>query len=310
MIKARGILTQYGIAIVLVVMCLVIGFLNPVFLSAANLINILVQASIIAIIAVGMTYVIITEGIDLSVGSLVALSGVVLGILLDSQIPLPFSILGCLAVGSLCGLVNGLVVTVGNVNPFVATLGMMSIARGLALLLTKGRSVSGFDESFLFFADGHLLGLPIPVVIMFSVVIIAALILRFTYWGQYIYAIGGNERAAWLSGISVKKYTTAVYVLSGLLSAVACIILTARLNSAQPVAGNMYELDAIAAAVIGGASLSGGRGTIVGAIVGALILAVLKNGLSILNISSYVQQIAIGAVIVVAVLVDNLNKRS
>jgi len=195
------------------------------------------------------------------------------------------------------------------VPPFIATLGMMSVARGLALMVRGGRSISGFSATFLCIADGWFLSVPSPVIVMIAIYVLAIIVSKYTYWGHYVYAIGGNERAAWLSGIPLKIYITLVYGASGMLSALSSIILTSRLNSAQPIAGNSYELDAIAAAVIGGASLSGGRGTIVGTLIGALILTVLKNGFSILNIPSYTQQIAIGSVIVLAVIVDKVRTR-
>ena len=267
-----------------------------------------VQSSVIAIISVGMTFVIISGGIDLSVGSVVALSGMIAGYTLSAGYSTPLAIIACLATGSACGLLSGVLTALLKVPPFIATLGMMSVARGLALMVQGGRSISGFSSDFLLISNGAIFGLPLPIFIMLMVYVLAHLVAKYTYWGQYIYAIGGNERAAWLSGIPIKTYITGAYCACGLLSAGASIILTSRLNSAQPIAGNSYELDAIAAAVIGGASLSGGRGTIVGTLLGALILSVLRNGFSILNISSYVQQIAIGSIIVAAVVVDKIKK--
>lgn len=304
----KKIISDYGISVVLVLMFLIIGIINPVFLSKDNLVNILLQATVIAIISVGMTFVIVTGGIDLSVGSIVAFSGMILGYMLDSDFSTTFSILICLVAGLSCGLVSGLFVAMFKVPPFIATLGMMSAARGLALMVKDGRSISGFSSDFLSFSNGIIMGLHSPIFIMLFIYLIAHIIAKYTYWGRYIYAIGGNEKAAWLSGIPIKAYITGVYSVCGLLSAVGSIILTARLNSAQPVAGNFYELDTIAAVVIGGASLSGGRGTIVGTLLGALILTVLKNGFSILNIPSYIQQVAIGSVIVAAVIFDKIKE--
>lgn len=302
------IILKYGILSALILMCIILGTINSVFLTTDNLLNVLIQSSIIAIIAVGMTFVIISGGIDLSVGSVVALSSMVTGYALASGYSTTVSIVTCLATGLFCGLVSGLLIAIFKVPPFIATLGMMSAARGLALMMQGGRSISGFNADFLSISNGSILSLPSPVVIMFLIYLIAFIISKYTYWGHYIYAIGGNERAAWLSGIPIKAYVTGTYMVCGLLSAGASVILTARLNSAQPVAGNSYELDAIAAAVIGGASLSGGRGTIVGTLLGALILSVLRNGLSILNIPSYVQQLAIGALIVAAVVIDRIKE--
>ncbi len=300
--------SKYGTQTALLIICLVIGIIDPAFFSINNLTNLLVQSVIIAVIACGMTFVIISGGIDLSVGSIVAFSGIVLGTSLKAGLPLTVSILISLISASFCGLINGTLVTLGKVPPFIATLGMMGIARGVALVISGGRSISVLNESFLFISEGKLLGIPFPIIIMFIIFLFSFVVLKLTYWGQYVYAIGGNIQAAWLSGIPIRIYTTSVYVLSGLLSGVGCIILTARLNSAQATAGTFYQLDAIAATVIGGASLMGGRGTITGTLFGALIITVLKNGLSILNVPSYFQQIAIGSVIVIAVLIDRIKK--
>jgi ribose/xylose/arabinose/galactoside ABC-type transport system permease subunit len=283
--------------------------LTPYFLTVSNLLNIAQQTSINAIIAVGMTFVIITAGIDLSVGSIVAFSGVVMGSALQSGTSLLLAILLGLGVGLLCGLVNGVLISWGRLPPFISTLGMMSVARGAALLYTGGRPVSGFSSSFRWLSTGEVAHIPSPVVIMVVIYGIAHFVLRRTKLGRYTYAMGGNEEAAILSGVSVKAYKTGVYGLCGAFSGLAAIILTARLNSAQPIAGMMYELDAIAATVIGGTSLMGGEGTVLGTLIGALIMGVLRNGLNILGVSSFVQQIVIGSVIVVAVLADMALKR-
>jgi ribose transport system permease protein len=290
-------------------LALVLWALTPHFLTISNLLNIAEQATIIAIIAVGMTFVIITGGIDLSVGSVLAFAGVVMASVLHSGLPLPLALVVGLGAGLLCGLVNGLLITVGRLPPFIATLGMMSVARGAALMFTEGRPISGFSESFRSLATGEVLRVPAPVIIMIGVYVIAHFVLRRTKLGRYTYAIGGNEEAALLSGINVKLYKTMVYGLAGLLSGLAAILLTARLNSAQPIAGMSYELDAIAATVIGGTSLLGGEGTVVGTLIGALIMAVLRNGLNLLGVSSFIQQIVIGTVIIVAVLIDMALKR-
>jgi len=283
--------------------------LTPHFLTVSNLLNVAEQATIIAIIAVGMTFVIITAGIDLSVGSVLAFAGVVMASALHQGVPLPVALLVGLGIGLLCGLVNGLLITIGRLPPFIATLGMMSVARGTALMFTEGRPVSGFSEGFRSLATGEVLGVPTPVIIMIVVYVTAYFILGRTKLGRYTYAIGGNEEAALLSGINVKLYKTLVYGLAGMLSGLAAILLTARLNSAQPIAGMNYELDAIAATVIGGTSLLGGEGTVLGTLIGALIMAVLRNGLNLLGVSSFIQQIVIGSVIIVAVLIDMALKR-
>ncbi len=256
-----------------------------------------------------MTYVIISGGIDLSVGSIVALSGVALGAALQDGQPLPVALAIALLVGGGCGLVNGAIISWGGLPPFIVTLGMMSIARGGALLFTEGRPVSGFEAGFRSLATSHVGPIPAPIVITLVVYLLAHLVLTRTTFGRYVYAIGGNEEATRLSGVSVRLHKSMIYAVSGLMSAVAAILLTARLNSAQPIAGMMYELDAIAATVIGGTSLSGGEGSLAGTLIGALIMGVLRNGLNLLGVSSFLQQIVIGAVIIAAVLVDTVLKK-
>ncbi len=300
---------QFGTFLGLIFLCLILWILTPYFLTVSNLLNILEQSSINAIIAVGMTFVIITAGIDLSVGSILAFSGVVLATVLKADIPLPIAILTGLAVGSLCGLINGVLVSFGKLPPFIVTLGMMSIARGAALVFTDGRPVSGFENSFRWLATGKILYIPLPLIIMFLVYAVCHVMLTRTRFGRYTYAIGGNEEATHLSGVNVRFHKTMVYAMSGLTSAVAAILLTARLNSAQPIAGIMYELDAIAATVIGGTSLMGGEGTLVGTFIGALIMGVLRNGLNLLGVSSFLQQIIIGTVIIAAVLFDTVIRK-
>jgi ribose transport system permease protein len=300
---------QFGTILGLIVLSLVLWAMTPHFLTVPNLLNIAQQTSINAIVAVGMTFVIISGGIDLSVGSIVAMSGVVLGVALQAGQPLPLALAAAVGVGAACGLVNGAIVSWGGLPPFIVTLGMMSIARGAALLFTEGRPVSGFEPGFRSLATGHVGFVPSPIVVTIAMYLIAHLVLTRTTFGRYVYAIGGNEEATRLSGVSVRLHKTSIYAVSGLMSAIAAIILTARLNSAQPIAGMMYELDAIAATVIGGTSLMGGEGTLQGTLVGALIMGVLRNGLNLLGVSSFLQQIVIGAVIIGAVLVDTVLKR-
>ena len=289
-------------------LCLLLWILTPHFLTVSNLLNVLEQTAINAVIAAGMTFVIISGGIDLSVGSLVALSGVVLGTLLHDGVPMPVAIAAGLGVGFLFGVLNGLAITWGRLPPFIATLGMMSVARGSALLFTDGRPVSGFDAGFRNLATARVAGIPAPVLVAIGVYIVAWFVLSKTRFGRYVYAIGGNEEATRLSGVNVRLHKMCVYGVSGLASAVAAVLLTSRLNSAQPIAGIMYELDAIAATVIGGTSLMGGEGGLGGTIIGALIMGVLRNGLNLLGVSSFVQQIVIGLVIVFAVLIDTALK--
>lgn len=301
---------RYGTVIGLILLGAILWALTPHFLTISNLLNVAQQTSINAIVAAGMTFVIISGGIDLSVGSIVALSGVALGTMLQAGQPIPVAVAGSLVVGILSGLINGLLISIGRLPPFIATLGMMSVARGAALLSTEGRPVSGFDEGFRWIATGDIGFIPAPVIAMIAIYLIAHIVLTGTTFGRYVYAIGGNEEATRLSGVSIAFHKTAIYCVSGLMSAAAAVVLTARLNSAQPIAGMMYELDAIAATVIGGTSLMGGEGSLGGTLVGALIMGVLRNGLNLLGVSSFLQQIVIGAVIVGAVLVDTMLKRS
>lgn len=300
---------RYGTLAGLMLLCAVLWALTPHFLTVSNLLNIAQQTSINAIVAAGMTFVIISGGIDLSVGSIVALSGVALGSLLQGGQPLLVAVSAALAAGVGCGLVNGVLVSAGRLPPFIVTLGMMSVARGAALLATEGRPVSGFDERFRSIATGAAGLVPAPVIVMVIVYAAAHIVLTRTTFGRYVYAIGGNEEATRLSGVAIGFHKTAIYCVSGLMSAVAAVVLTARLNSAQPIAGMMYELDAIAATVIGGTSLMGGEGSLGGTLIGALTMGVLRNGLNLLGVSSFLQQIVIGGVIVGAVLVDTILKR-
>jgi ribose transport system permease protein len=300
---------QLGTLAGLLVLSALLWILTPHFLTVSNLLNVLEQTSINAIIAVGMTFVIISGGIDLSVGSIVAIAGVVLGSALRADLAVPVAIAAALGVGILCGLANGLMITRGRLAPFIATLGMMSVARGAALLWAEGRPISGFDAGFRVLATGRAFILPAPVVIAAAIYVLGHVVLARTVFGRYTYAIGGNEEATRLSGVSIRLHKTAAYVVSGLVSGAAAVILTARLNSAQPTAGVMYELDAIAAAVIGGTSLRGGEGSLLGTFIGALIMGVLRNGLNLLDVSSFLQQVVIGLVIIGAAIIDGTLRR-
>ena len=304
----RGAGRRFGTVAGLIGLCLLLWILTPHFLTVANALNVMEQTSINAIVAVGMTYVIISGGIDLSVGSIVALAGVVLAGALKAGWPMPAAIAAGLGVGAACGVINGLVIAFGRLPPFIMTLGMMSVARGAALLVTDGRPISGFDATFRSIATGRVLGVPAPIVLTLVIYAAAHFVLSRTRFGRYVYGIGGNEEATRLSGVNVRFHKTMVYVVSGAASAIAAVLLTARLNTAQPIAGIMYELDAIAAVVIGGTSLSGGEGNLGGTLIGALTMGVLRNGLNLLGVSSFLQQLVIGVVIIVAVLVDILVK--
>ena len=304
----RGAGRRFGTVAGLIGLCVLLWILTPHFLTVANALNVMEQTSINAIVAIGMTFVIVSSGIDLSVGSLVAVAGVVLAGALKAGWSIPIAIAAGLAIGAATGLLNGIVIAFGRLPSFIMTLGMMSVARGAALLMTDGRPISGFDAAFRSIATGRLVGVPAPIVLTLVLYAIAHFVLSRTRFGRYVYGIGGNEEATRLSGVNVRFHKTMVYVVSGVMSAIAAVLLTARLNSAQPIAGIMYELDAIAAVVIGGTSLSGGEGHLGGTLIGALTMGVLRNGLNLLGVSSFLQQLVIGVVIIVAVLVDIMVK--
>ena len=302
-----NILKNYGIVIAFGVVCGVLAILSPVFLTGVNIINIVRQTSIYGIMAVGMTFVIITGGIDLSVGSLLAVSGAACAGMLRAGFSPFAAILGTLAVGTLFGLINGVIINAGKITPFVVTLGMMSIARGITMIYTKGYPISGFDARFRKIGGGAFLGIPVPIMMFVVSAAAAWVILTQTRLGRYTYAIGGNEETVRFSGINAPFFKTIIYGISGLTAAVSSLILTSRLNSAEPIAGTGYELDVIAAVVIGGTSLSGGRGAIWGTFVGALLIGVINNGMNLLGISAYFQLVVKGLIIIGAVLLDRLR---
>lgn len=300
------ILQRLGPLLGLIVIVLILSIMSPQFLDLDNLFNVLRQISIIALLAFGMTFVILTGGIDLSVGSTLALSGALTaGMMAAGVDPILAVILGILA-GGLMGAFNGIIIAKGKVAPFIATLATMTIFRGLTLVYTDGRPVTGFTDSVFFelLGKGYFFGIPVPVITMFAIFLILLFVLKKTIFGRHVYALGGSEEASILSGVKANRIKIYVYSLTGALSALAGIILTSRLGSAAPNAGFTYELDAIAAVVLGGTSLSGGRGWIFGTLVGALIIGVLNNGLNLLGVSSNYQQIVKGGVILLAVLLD------
>ncbi|MFB7930920.1 substrate-binding domain-containing protein [Streptomyces sp. NPDC056039] len=306
----RRLLLDNGALTALIVLVIAMSALSGDFLTADNLLNVGVQAAVTAILAFGVTFVIVSAGIDLSVGSVAALSATVLAWTATSAgVPVFVAVLLAIATGIACGLVNGILISYGKLPPFIATLAMLSVARGLSLVISEGSPIALPDSvSHL----GDTLGgwLPVPVLVMIVMGLIAAFVLGRTYIGRSMYAIGGNEEAARLSGLRVKKQKLAIYALSGVFAAVAGVVLAARLSSAQPQAADGYELDAIAAVVIGGASLAGGTGKASGTLIGALILAVLRNGLNLLNVSAFWQQVVIGVVIALAVLLDTARRKA
>jgi len=307
--KKRRILTfvqQYGIIIAFFLLCGVLAISNEYFFTTKNIVNVLRQTSINGILALGMTMVILTRGIDLSVGSVLALSGIVAASLVSGPDPAPAAVaVGAgLGVGLLCGLVNGLVVARLGVPPFVATLGMLSVARGLTYIYSDGMPIAGLSESFLWLGQGRVFNIPIPVFFFAGVFILLWILLNKTVFGRYIYAVGGSEKSAKTAGIGTKKILVSAYALAGMLAGLGGLILTARTTTGLPQAGQSYELDAIAAVVIGGTSLSGGVGTVRGTLFGALIIGVINNGLDLMGVSSFYQQVVKGVIIVCAVLLD------
>lgn len=298
--------------IALLFLIVVVSFLNPNFFTVDNILNILRQTSVNAIIAVGMTLVILTAGIDLSVGSVLALCGAFAASLIAMEVPVLIAVPTALLAGAALGAISGVIIAKGKVQAFIATLVTMTLLRGVTMVYTDGRPIStGFTDTadaFAWFGTGYALGIPVPVWLMVIVFAAAWYLLNHTRFGRYVYALGGNESATRLSGINVDRVKIGVYAICGLLAALAGIIVTSRLSSAQPTAGMGYELDAIAAVVLGGTSLMGGKGRIMGTLIGALIIGFLNNALNLLDVSSYYQMIAKAVVILLAVLVDNKNK--
>ncbi|WP_237049443.1 ABC transporter permease subunit [Lentibacillus amyloliquefaciens] len=292
-------------------MVIFLGFMSDAFFTLDNIFNLLRQISVNALIAFGMTFVILTAGIDLSVGSLLALgSALTAGLLTSGMDPILAVLLGLL-IGFGLGAINGLIITKGKVAPFIATLATMTIYRGATLVYTDGMPITGLSDSFAFemIGGGYVFGIPFPVILMLAVFLILFFVLKKTVFGRQVYAVGGNEEVSVLSGIKADRVKIWVYSLTGMLSVLAGMILTSRLNSAQPTAGEMFELDAIAAVVIGGTSLMGGRGRITGTLIGALIIGVIDNGLNLMNVSSFYQQIVKGGVILLAVLLDRKSNK-
>ena len=311
--KLIKIISEFSIGLALIIEIIMFSQLSPYFFTAENLLNITLQVSITAIIAAGMTFVILTAGIDLSVGSLVALAGILATSVIKIDLPvylsLPLGILAGIFFGIFSGFIAGVFVTKFKITPFIVTLALMTIWRGTAFVYTGGRPIWDLPEAFSYLGGGRIIGVPVPTVIMIMVFIASHIALTKTRFGRYVYAVGGNLEAARLAGIKTNKILISVYIICGVLSAIAGVLLASRINSGQPNAGLMYELDVIAAVVVGGTSLFGGRGTIIGTFLGAMLIAVLRNGLNLLNVGSYVQQVIVGVVILLAVLLDQLRKK-
>ncbi|NMA12615.1 MAG: ABC transporter permease [Chloroflexi bacterium] len=312
----QNMISKYGIVAVLILMIVGMSIVKPSFRTITNFLNILTQSSIYGILALGMTLVIISKGIDLSVGSILAMSAVVAASLGQTstatsrlfpnlpELPVIVPILGALAIGTLCGVINGGLIAFTGIPAFIATLGMTTIARGFAYIYTNGKPVSTLIPGFRFIGQGNFLGVPMPVVIYLVMILITWVLLNNTRFGKHVYAVGGNINAAEVSGVNVKKMLLLIYTYMGLLAGISGVVATARMVSAQPGLAVGYELTAIASTTIGGTSHSGGIGTIWGAVVGALVLSVMRNGMTILGIHSYWQQIVEGLVIIVAVILD------
>jgi len=311
---------RFQSVIALLVLCIVLSLRTDQFFTAANGLNVLRQVAVNVCIATGMTLIVLTGGIDLSVGSVLALCGAITAGLLKNGIQFPsadlyvgFTILGAVLagviIGSLLGLFNGFTITTFKVPPFVATLAMLTIARGFTMLYTGGHPISNLGNGFAKIGTGSFIGIPVPVWIAAAIVLLAVFITQQTKLGRYIYAIGGNEIAAKLSGIRINRVKLIVYSIGAALAAVGGVIVTSRLDSAQPSAGISYELDAIAAVVIGGTSLNGGKGTVWGTVIGAIIIGVLNNGLVLLDVSPFWQQVVKGGVILLAVIIDKLGEK-
>jgi inositol transport system permease protein len=319
--QISGLFNKYGIFLIFAVMILVASLLSPAFVSSTNLINIVRQMSIVGLIALGVTGVIICAGIDLSSGSVVGLTAVIAASMSQTpdysaafypglHLPLIVPILAACAVGALVGLINGSLVAKARIPPFIATLGTFTAVRGAALLYTGGRPISNLTDEYNFIGQGDVFGLPVPIIILVVMAVVTHVLYAHTKFGKYIYAIGGNEQAARVSGINASRYKMLIYVYASFLAALAGMVVSSRIGSGQPGLGVGYELDAIAAAVIGGTSLSaGGIGTVAGTIVGALIIGVLNNTLDLMNVSAYWQQIIKGCIIVGAVILDQLKNR-
>jgi inositol transport system permease protein len=316
-----GFAARFAPSIFLVALMILFAIMEPRFLSSINLFNVMRQVSITGLLAIGMTFVILTAGIDLSIGSLLAFAGLVAAAVAKGGLQNRFTVgeggvgygwelaaLAAIAVGLLGGAIQGLAITRLKVPPFVVTLGGMSAFRGAALLFAAGGPISGFEPSFAWWGQGKVGPVPVPVIIFLIAAVLAHVALGYTRYGRQVYAVGGNSEAARLSGVNVNRVIASVYVIMGFFAGLSAFVLSARLNSAEAVAGTGYELTVIASVVIGGTSLFGGSGTIFGTVIGTILIGVLINGLVLMNVNAYVQQIVIGAIIVLAVAFDTFAK--
>jgi ribose transport system permease protein len=304
MTNIKDNLFKYKSILALIVLCIIVSVISPTFLAVSNLRNLFTQISVNAVISLGMTFVILTGGIDLSVGSIVAIAGAVSAVTIKNTGSISLGILAALLTGIAVGFINGIIVSKGRIQAFIATLATQTVFRGVTYVFTGGNPISGLGDNFIKLTNSRILGVPVPVIITIIVFAICAYVLTQTRYGRYVYAVGGNEDSSRLSGINVNKVKSWVYIISGATAAIAGIIVTSRIGSAAPTAGSGYELDAIAAIVIGGTNLVGGEGTILGTIIGVLIIGVLNNGLNLMDVSAFYQTIVKGLVILLAVLID------
>ncbi len=302
--KLKENILKYKSILGLVLLCLIISIISPRFLTVSNLRNVFTQISVNAVISIGMTFVILTGGIDLSVGSIVAISGAGAASIIKSTGSIWIGITAAILIGAVVGFINGIVISKGKLQAFIATLATQTIFRGVTYVFTGGNPISGLKDEVVALANSRILGIPVLVIITIIVLLICAYILNQTKYGRYVYAIGGNEDSSRLSGINVDKVKTLVYVISGITAGIAGVIVMSRIGSAAPTAGNGYELDAIAAIVIGGTNLTGGEGSIWGTVIGILIIGILSNGLNLMDVSAFYQTIVKGIVILIAVLID------
>lgn len=299
---------KYGIFGIFIIIVVALGILSPqYFLTANNLTQVLLQSAITILTASGEFFTILIAGIDLSVGSIIALTGVVTGKLLVAGLPvIPAILIGGILVGGILGAINGFLVNKTGLHPFIITLGTMSIFRGLTLIISDAKPIYGFPQAFKEGVAGWIFNIPIPVIIALAVALILFFITNYTILGRNIYALGGNEQSAWFSGINIAKHKLIVFIISGVCAGIAGVVMSARLGAAEPLAGVGFETFAIASAIIGGTSFFGGKGTIQGVVMGGLIIGVINNGLNILNVSTYYQQIVMGSLIIAAVTLDKL----
>ncbi|MDD5017449.1 MAG: ABC transporter permease [Eubacteriales bacterium] len=301
---------QYVVLFILILMVVVLSIVKPIFLNTENVANVMRQVSINMVLAMGMTFVILTGGIDLSVGAIVATAGIICGGAMKMGMTIPTAIILGILTGVIFGAINGIVIVGFKLPPFIMTMAMMQMARGVGYLLTNGNPITTFPDAFIEISKGGIGGIIYyPILIMTGVAIISSVLLNLTKWGRYIYAVGGNVEAARVSGININLVTSLVYTYSGLMSGIAAVLLVSRVNAAQPQAGVSYELDAIAAAIIGGTSFSGGIGKIFGTVLGVFLVGIINNGLNLLGINIYWQMIAKGFVIMLAVIIDTMTNK-